>query len=87
MTMSLRDAEMSPDLSCIQEQAREVVDQIALAQVLSGMSSLLYSSKKGSGATGPQKTLSTQPPPLLPQIPSSQFYPILNSFDGRTVPL
>lgn len=67
MTVSLRDAEVSLDLCCFQEQAREVVDQIALAQVLSGyVLSAISLNKKGSGATGPQKTLSTQPPPLLP---------------------
>ena len=75
--MSLRDTEVSPDLSCAQELAKEMVDQTAFAQVLPGpipSSTLLNKWVRGHRAS---EGLSTHPPPPPPPLhtPSSQSSP------------
>lgn len=78
MTVSLRDAEVSPDLSCIQEQVKEVVDQIVLAQVLSGyvLSAIFLnervSSHRASGDSVNPAHTSTSPDSQQPVLPHPQ---------------
>lgn len=53
--MRLTDVEVSPDLSCAQEQGRKVADQTALTQVFSECVPSATFLNQRSGATGPQK--------------------------------